>query len=175
MWIGIGLGVVLLIVVIAVLAGRKSPEQVMQQEDGADPIKRWARGCYSMVYGNSDPGRKAKRGCVGTLAEYWEINTPQDVRQTLDELQQLPENDVAWDLMRAIIVARFAAGAELLSHEQSWALIGAVRPRLQQAYASWQALADAYARARQAAGFSPDMLADARPEAEKIWSAVPFK
>ncbi len=175
MWIGIGLGVVLLIILVAVLLRRKSPEQVMQQEDGADPVKRWARGCYSMVYGNSDPGRQSKRSCAGTLAQYWEINTPEDVQQTLAELQQLPENDAAWDLMRAIIVARFAAGAELLSHEQSWALIGAVRPRLQQAFPSWHALADAYGRAREAAGFGSDMLVDARPEAEKIWSAVPFK
>jgi hypothetical protein len=175
MWIGIGIAVVLAVVIAVLMGNRKSPEQVMQQEDGADQVKRWARGCYAMVYGNADPGRKGKRGCLGTLSEYWEITTPEQVQETVKDLQGLPENDAAWDLMRAIIVARFAAGAELISGEQSWAVIGAVRPRLQQAFGSWQELASAYGRAREAAGFGSDMLTDARPEAEKIWGLVPFK
>ena len=177
MYVLIGIGVLVVVVILAVvlMSDRRSPVQVMDAEDGADPLKRWARGCYSIVYGKSDPGRNAKRGCLGTLAEYWEIKTPEEVQQTLTELQQLPENDPAWDLMRAIIVARFAEGAELISKEQSWATIGAVRPRLQQAYATWSELAAAYGSARQKAGFGSDMLTEARPEAEQIWSAVPFK
>src|SRR3954466_9021414 len=101
---------------------------------------------------------QAKRGCVGTLVQHWEIKTPAEVQQTLAELQQLPENDPAWDLMRAVIVARFAEGAGLLSKQQSWATIGAVRPRLQQAYANWADLAAAYASARKKAGYDADML-----------------
>lgn len=177
MAIGIGVGVVVLLLVLAVvfLGDRRTPLQVMDQEDGADPLKRWARGVYSIVYGKSDPAGNGKAGCRGSLSKFWEINTPEEVRETLVELQGLPENDPAWDLIRVVIVARFAEGAELISKDESWAAIGAVRPRLQQSFVSWQDMAAAYGRAREAAGFDSENLKEARPEAEQIWRAVPFK
>ncbi len=177
MAIGIGVGVVVLLLVLAVvfLGDRRTAVQVMEQEDGADPLKRWARGCYSIVYGKDDPATKGKKSCRGSLSQYWEIETPEQVRDTLRDLQGLPENNPAWDLMRAVIVARFAEGAELIGKDESWAAIAAVRPRLQESFGSWQDLASAYGRAREAAGFDGDMLKDARPHAELIWSTVPFK
>ena len=68
-----------------------------------------------------------------------------------------------------------AEGAELISKDESWATIAALRPRLQESFVSWQDLASAYGRARAAAGFDGEMLKSARPEAELIWRAVPFK
>ena len=176
----IGIGIVVGLIVIVGLAllfvvDRRTPRQLLDQEDGQDPIKRWARGCYSMVFGKDDPAKNATKGCVGTLRDYWEIESTEQVRATLAELQTVPEGNVAWDLMRVIIVARFAEGAKYIAASESWAAIAAVRPRLQQAFGSWPELASAYERAREAAGFGTDQMKQNRSEAEQIWQLVPYK
>lgn len=178
MIIGIGVvaGLVLAIVLAYVfLVDHRTPEQLLDQDDGQDPVKRWARGCYSMVFGKDDPAKNAAKGCIGTLRQYWEIESTQQARQTLSELQTLPEGNVAWDLMRVIIVARFAEGAKYLEPSESWAAIAAVRPRLQQAFSSWQELAAAYQRAREEAGFGIEAMTQNRAEAEQIWRLVPYR
>jgi hypothetical protein len=176
----IGIGIVVGLVVVVALAlfflvDRRTPSQLLEQDDGQDPVKRWARGCYSMVFGKDDPAKNAAKGCAGTLRQYWEIESTSQVRETLAELQTLPEGDVAWDLMRVIIVARFAEGAKYIEPNESWSAIAAVRPRLQQAFGSWQELAAAYQKARQAAGFGIEQMTQNRSEAEQIWQLVPYK
>jgi len=167
--------VVVVVLAFLFLVDRRTPKQLLDQEDGPDPVKRWARGCYAMVFGKDDPAKNATKSCVGTLREYWEIASTAQVRETLAELQTVPEGNLAWDLMRVIIVARFAEGAKYIEPNESWAAIAAVRPRLQQAFGSWQELAAAYQRAREAAGFGVEQMQQNRAEAEQIWQLVPYR
>lgn len=175
-WIAVGVAV-LAVAGIAwfFVVANEPPEKAMEKEDGDDPLKRWARGCYSIVYGSTDPGRFPSPSAAHVLSRDWEIKTTQDVEDTLTELRGLSSGNAAWDLVRAIIVARFAAGAKLISDEQSWGVVSAVQEPLRAAYEGWPALAAAYGEARSAEGFDVSQLEMYREDAEALWKLIPFK
>jgi hypothetical protein len=177
LWIAIGV-VVVLVVAFAVwfiVVANEPPEKAMEKQDGDDPLKRWARGGYCMVYGSDDPGRLLAASAGHVLSRDWEINTTQEVEETLTALRDLPSGNAAWDLVRAIIVARFAAAAKHISDDQSWSAIASVQNPLQQAYDGWPAMAAAYEQARTAEGFDVSQLEMYRDDAEALWKLIPFK
>ncbi len=175
-WIAIGVAVLVVAgIVWFVVVANEPPEKAMKKEDGTDPLKRWARGCYSIVYGSTDPGRFGSGSAAQVLSRDWEIKTAKDVEDTLTELRGLPSGNAAWDLVRAIIVARFAAGAKHITDEQSWGLVAAVQEPLRATYDSWSSMAAAYGQARTAEGFDASQLEMYREDAEALWKLVPFK
>src|SRR5262245_28080458 len=103
-WILVGVGVLLALVVVGyfVLFDRRSPVQVMDAEDGQDPLKRWARACYSIVNGKHDPAANGRAGCAMVLGRDWNIQSREDLVSTLDELKRVPSANAAWDLVRGI-------------------------------------------------------------------------
>lgn len=175
MYVGIGVGGLLLLAVIAffILADNRTPVRMMEEDDGGDPLKRWARGCYAMIYGGKDPG--TYRNCKSNLAQWWDISSREQALETLEELGEPDPENPAWDYVRAILVSRFANGAGYITEEESWKVIEAVRGPLQAAYAGWPELAEAYAEARTEAGFDTDQLSEHREAAESIWKLVPFR
>jgi hypothetical protein len=187
LWMVIGGGAVLFLLLIAAAAfyfvafDRRSAEQRMAEEDGADLVRRWARAAYAIVTGGHDYGRVKPNLAQNTLRAMWSITDAAAVYATLYHLARMPSGNAAWDGVRLMVVGRLAVGAGWLPDEESWALIARMRTELQRRYPSWDALAADYmsARARWAAETSADDMDDVQfniDEARKdYWGVIAFR
>jgi hypothetical protein len=146
----------------------------MKTEDGADPLKRWARGCYSILFGQASPDRRGWEFCVEVLKDSWSIHTGEEALATIGRLSKVPSGEVAWDLVRVVVVARLAAGARLLPMDQAQAAVAAIQRKLQDHYPGWEAMATAYDAMVRQKGFDDSHL-QVRPAVREIWKRVPFK
>ncbi len=117
-------------------AGRK---QKAMQADTKDARKNWAQGIYSVVTGGEDYGFSDKYDVLLALSNSWSINGENDFRRRFSELISAPgdsKSETAWNLARAVNLSRMAAGAKLISNEESWQLIYPLLPRIQQSFNS---------------------------------------
>ena len=149
-------GLYWIVVVLAVAAAayfwffyldHRTPVQIMDEEDGGDPVKRWARGAYTMLNGKFDPGLEGAASADaarGALRRDWSVTDAASARQRLSELAEVPSGDAAWDHVRRIVLARMAAGAAFVPQGESWAAVAASRDALRKAYPSWEAMHAAY-------------------------------
>jgi hypothetical protein len=170
--------VILVLVVVGYLGWRTRqvpvPVQRMRDEDGNDPLKRWARGCYAVLYGGASPDRRGAAECRQGLAEGWNIRSGQEILATIDRLSQVPTGRVAWDLVRVVAVARLGAAAGFISMDQAQAAVGKIQRRLQGQYPGWEEMAADYDAVVREKGLSEDHL-QGRVAAQTIWQAVPFR
>ena len=168
--------VLLVLVGVVILQSRKAPVAVqrMREEDGGDALKRWARGCYAILFGGASPNRRGALWCREGLRESWSIESGDAALATIERLSAVPTGRVAWDLVRVVAVARMAAGAGYISMEQAQAAVGRIQRQLQDAYPSWDAMASDYDAEVKARGFDDTHL-QGRPAAREIWRVVPFK
>ncbi len=150
------------------------PVQRMRDEDGNDPLKRWARGCYSILYGGASPDRRGAEESREDLDQAWEIHSGEEILATIDRLSQVPTGRVAWDLVRTVTVARLGSAAGFITMEQAQAAVGRIQRRMQESYSSWQDMAADYDAVVNAKGLGVEYL-QGRPAAREIWQVVPFK
>lgn len=187
LWLVIGGGLVLFLLAIAAIAfyliafDRRSSEQRMAEEDGADPVRRWARAAYAIVTGGHDYGRVKPNLAQNTLRAMWSITDAAAVHATIHHLTRMPSGNAAWDGVRSMVVSRLAVAAGWLADEESWRVIANTRAELQRRYPSWDALAADYvsARARWAAETDADDMDDVKfnvDEARKeYWGLIAFR
>jgi hypothetical protein len=130
---------------------RSSPERRLAA-DAADLYRRWVQNVFLLVTRDCDyahlPGGEARR----MLAHWWDVYGPLELHRTLRSLRTSePEHapDHAWPLVRYILVSRLGVAASMLADEVSWEEILPVARRLQAAYPSWRAMAQAYVQARR--------------------------
>jgi hypothetical protein len=172
------LAVPILVLIAAVVMRFLQPHPAviyMKTEDGTDPLKRWARGCYSILFGQESPDRRGWEFCVSVINDSWEIHTGEEAFATIQRLSRVPSGEVAWDLVRLVVVARLAAGARLIPMDQAQAAVAAIQRRLQDSYRGWEEVAAAYGVMVRKEGFDDSHLPRARPAAREIWKLVPFK
>ena len=167
---------VLVLIVVAVARLRQPPVSVaqMRTEDGDDALKRWARGCYSILFGQASPDRRGPPWCIEVLADSWNIHSGDEALATIQRLSKVPTGRVAWDLVRVVVVARLAAGAGLVAMEQAQAAVGSIQRGLQAKYSGWEEMATDYDVMVREKGFGDEHL-QGRPAAREIWKVVPFK
>lgn len=117
--------------------------------DACDPYRRWVQGVFLLVTGDCDhahlPGAEARR----MLAHWWDVYGPLELRRVLQRLADPSGGEHAWPLLRFILVSRLSVAAGLVADEVSWDEILPIARRLQAAYPSWRAMAQAYVRARR--------------------------
>jgi hypothetical protein len=117
--------------------------------DAADPYRRWVQSAFMLVTGDCDyahlPGAEARR----SLAHWWDVYGPVELRRTLRQLSEPRDRDHAWPLLRYILLSRLGVAAGMLPVDVSWDEILPVARRLQAAYPSWRAMAQAYVQARR--------------------------
>lgn len=117
--------------------------------DAADPYRRWVQSAFMLVTGDCDyahlPGAEARR----SLAHWWDVYGPVELRRTLRQLAAPSDRDHAWPLLRYILLSRLGVAAGMLPADVSWDEILPVARRLQAAYPSWRAMAQAYVQARR--------------------------
>ena len=149
------------------------------EADEKVPLRRWVRAAIAIITGGDDYGYLPSKRVRPLLAEMWDIQDKEGAMRTIAELQQGSE---AWDLVRALHVARMSAGAEYVDQEESWRIVAPIAQKLQQAYSSWDEVASAYngVRARWAAenGLEHDPKA-VEEELDIVkdvyWESIPFQ
>jgi hypothetical protein len=169
------IGLVVVVLVVAILRARQVPVPVqqMKEEDGDDPLRRWARGCYLVVYDRS-PERFGAADCQNGLASSWDVHSEEEALATIARLSAVPTGKVAWDLVRVVMVSRLAAAAGFISMDQAQAAVRKIQPRLQERYPGWEAMAADYDAVVREKGFG-DGHREGRANAREIWKVVPFK
>ncbi len=165
-----------LVIVIGIYRLRQDPYHVqqMKKEDGEDALKRWARGCYAVVYGPVSPERSGREECRSSLADSWNIRSEEEALETIAGLSKVPTGRTAWDLVRTVMVARLSAAAGFISLERAQAAVETIRRPLQEKYQSWEDMAADYDAVVKEKGYSMSHLNE-RPAARQIWKVVPFK
>ena len=129
------------------LLDHRTSVQIMEAEDGQDPIKRWARAAYVIVNGKFDPGSMnpgTTEAAHKALQRDWGVTDPTGVGAKLVELSQSPSGNVAWDQVRRIVLARMAASAGFIPQEASWSAIQQSKPALNSRYSGWEEVAADY-------------------------------
>ena len=113
-------------------SGADDPRQVA---DKKHPRRRFAQGIMFILsrghdYGYSPPA--AARAAIKTI-------------QDLANSSATAPAELAFDLVRAVNVARLAAGAQYISQEQSFALVDVACRRLQAGFQSFEQIGELYA------------------------------
>lgn len=149
--------------------------------DWEHPIRRWSRGCYSIVTRDYDYAYRPK-WTKEVVASSWKFRTRPELEATLEKLEAGYE---AWDLVRFIVVARMGVGMGLWDEDTSWMRITPVVQRLQPRYKSWDELGSAYVEGRRewldlALDGSEDddsmreVLETIAVLRAKLWPAIPY-
>jgi hypothetical protein len=113
-------------------------------------LARWARGAYGLLTGGDDFGRLGREEAQGLLEAPWGIEDAAQLRDAVAGLERTESGNEAWDLVRAIVLARLGAAAGYLDEQESWEIVARAAARLQGSYGSWAALGEAYAEGRSA-------------------------
>jgi hypothetical protein len=112
------------------------------------PVERWARGAYGLLTGGQDFGELGREEAQGLLESPWGVEDARALHSTIEALEAADSDELAWDLIRVILLARLGAAAGYLDAATSWAVVSRVGARLQTHYPDWDALGRAYARGR---------------------------
>ena len=179
----IGVGVV---VILGVLFLRNTlADDPRRDSDLSVPLRRFARSAMSLITAGEDYGYLPVRDNQRLLAEAWDVRGADQARATLHELVSPRNADpvaIAWDLVRAIHLARMAAGAEYLPQDESWGWVAHAAAGLQRTFPGWTELANAFAQGRSswAASVGMDVTAITRDTQDNIaacrpmWRMMPF-
>ena len=149
--VAVVLAVILVTLAIHRLRG-PDPDEVMRrrlEHDAIDPFKGWVQAAFVIVTGGCDYGHLPRAEARRILQDWWEVHGPGEHARALRGLAHADRPDNAWDLLRFVLVARLGVGAGYLDDSDSWERIRPVAIRLQAAYSSWRALAQAYVMARR--------------------------
>lgn len=131
------------------------------RQDAKDPRKAWTQAAFGVVCGEIDYGHLPRSEARQMLIHWWEVHGPRELGETLRDLEEPGRPDNAWDLLRFIVVARLGVAAQYVAADEAWDRIFVVAERLQRAYPSWPAMAQAYVVARrQWKGIATDGSAD---------------
>src|SRR4029450_7388887 len=89
-----------------------------QYADENDPTRRWARGVFGLIVGAGDHAYENSRALRLALSSWWDIDTNDEFRARFAKLcaeQPSTKQEAAWCWVRAVNLARMAAGAGLVS------------------------------------------------------------
>ncbi len=141
--------IMLIVIAIAAAAGiwfwffyldHRTPQQVMDAEDGTDPMKRWARVAYVGVNGKFDPARFGQQACRDTLKRDWDIADAARLQAQDQELAQAPSGNVAWDHIRRLLLGRLGVGAAFVDEGYFTRVATSAKQALTSTYSSWDSM-----------------------------------
>src|SRR5262249_58885230 len=115
--------------------------------DERDPVRRWAKGVFGIITGGTDYGHGDKKDLRLGLREWWSINNTEEFHDRFRELNaERPQSkpEAAWCWVRAVNLARMAAGAQFISQDDSWRLAVPFLVRIQRSFTGWEELGQSY-------------------------------
>jgi len=140
-------------VMLYYLLGGARQRLLAEFADERDPVKRWAGGVFGIITGGPDYGHGDKRDLLLGLGEWWGINSTAQFQDRIRELNaERPRSkpEAAWCWVRAVNLARMAAGAQFISKEDSWRLVVPFLVRIQHSFTGWEELGQSYLLAWEA-------------------------
>jgi Protein of unknown function (DUF1266) len=153
--------------------------------DERDPVKRWAKGVFGIITGGADYAHADKQELRRGLREWWGINNIDEFQDRFRALHaERPQSkpEVAWCWVRAVNLARMAAGAQLISQDDSWRLVVPFLTRIQRSFGGWEELGQSYLvawedwlREREISRDDVENVADSiEALREDVWRGLPF-
>lgn len=112
-------------------------------EDAQDPGKAWVQVAYGFINFRDPAYMSGEIGCRASLKRDWSIESREGLLQRAEKLQQMLPANPAWHGTRLINMYRIAVGAGYLNEAESWNLAKDAAGKLQEAYGSWDELAEA--------------------------------
>jgi len=167
------------------LRGGTRQRLLAELADERDPVKRWAKGVFGIITGGIDYGHTDKNDLRHGLREWWGINNTEEFQDHFRELRaELPQSkpEAAWCWVRAVNLARMAAGAQFINQDDSWRLVFAFLLRIQRSFAGWEELGQSYLvawedwlREREINREDVENVADSiEALRQDVWPALPF-
>lgn len=133
------------------LAVRRWAERRLERlhaQDALIPGRLWCRGAFGMLTSDTaDYAHFDSSAVYAMLVSDWEIHKQPDLEHTINGLAEAEEG--AWDLVRAMLLARAAAAVGWWKPQTSWQRCYQLGQQLQSLYPDWQTMADDLLRARQ--------------------------
>jgi uncharacterized protein DUF1266 len=167
------------------LLGGARQRLLAELADERDPVKRWAKGVFGIITGGTDYGHADKQELRRGLREWWGINNIDEFQERCRALiaeQPQSKPEAAWCWVRAVNLARMAAGAQLISQDTSWRLVVPFLNRIQKSFAGWEELGQSYLvaweywlREREINREDVENVADSiEALREDVWRRLPF-
>ncbi len=179
-------GLVVLVLLIVIARKLLSPDEAENQwmVDARDPRKRWAQGAFFLLTSQQDYAYLADGQVRVMLEDAWGIADATQLEATVQQLETSLGG--AWDLVRAMLLARSAVAVGFMDDATSWERVRRQSAALQQTYEDWQPMADHLVASRRAWLGTPDdgsgddddmkaVLTDIGDVASTIWPKTPFK
>ena len=155
--------------------------------DQADPRKRFVSGmlAISPADGGADPAYLTNFARTA-ITEWYGIASPQDLAQRIQNYIEGYGSTPAYDIFRAVFLARAGFGAGYLDDAGSWSWAFNAARKLQQTYPSWDHYGMGYAEGhlayRKSEGDDSQRLQEIRQNlsqqigelARGIWAQTPF-
>jgi hypothetical protein len=155
--------------------------------DQADPSKRFVSGmlAISSSSGGADPAYQAEFARTA-ITEWYGIESPQDLAGRIQDYIDGYGETPAYDLFRAVFLARVGFGAGMLDDAGSWSWAVNAARKAQKTYSSWNAYGTAYLEGhlayRKSEGDDPERLQEIRQSLSEviaelsrgIWGETPW-
>lgn len=137
--------------VVAVLAWwafTPAEYEVRTAEDRKDPKKAWVQGVGLLLMDDGDYAYMSDGSIQVMLEDAWGITDRDGLESTLAGLEARTE-ERAWNVARAFLLLRSAVAMGWLDNPTSWARCLALGVKLQDAYRSWDEMAEDLLRSRR--------------------------
>jgi len=172
-------------VMLYYLLGGARQRLLAEFADERDPVKRWAKGVFGLITGGPDHAHGDKRDLQLALLESWGINNTEQFQDRFRRLNaERPQSkpEAAWCWVRAVNLARMAAGAQFISKDDAWRLVVPFLNRIQRSFAGWEELGQSYLvawedwlRDREISREDAENVEDSiKALREDVWRALPF-
>jgi len=172
-------------VMLYYLLGGARQRLLAEFADERDPLKRWAKGVFGLITGGPDYAHGDKRDLQLALLESWGINNTEQFQDRFRRLNaERPQSkpEAAWCWVRAVNLARMAAGAQFISKDDAWRLVVPFLNRIQRSFAGWEELGQSYLvawedwlRDREISREDAENVEDSiKALREDVWRALPF-
>jgi hypothetical protein len=172
-------------VMLYYLVGGARQRLLAEFADERDPVKRWAKGVFGLITGGPDYAHGDKRDLQLALLESWGINNTEQFQDRFRRLNaERPQSkpEAAWCWVRAVNLARMAAGAQFISKDDAWRLVVPFLNRIQRSFAGWEELGQSYLvawedwlRDREISREDAENVEDSiKALREDVWRALPF-
>jgi hypothetical protein len=174
--------------ILQALGLRENPAVVEAKKktslDHADPRKRFVFATIAMSY-DADPAYLVEHAREAML-DWYGIRDRTALIDRLEYYMEGTESTRAYDLYRAMFLARAAVAVGFLSDAESWWWASAIASSVQRYYRDWASYGSDYVEGhvayRQSQGDDPETLRDCRENARKNvascatewWAGTPF-
>ncbi len=149
------------------------------------PLRLFGQGVMYIVTGGDDYGYYPPNAPQKMLGNSWSITDSATAHETIRGKLNSTDPDgsqgLAFDLVTTVFLARSAAGAGYITHDESWDYTRRAAQRMQSQFADWAPMAELYAREVDRWKTDNDVPLDGKVRASiaKLaahhWPRIPFK